>query len=308
MLADLFARFLARRLVRWALIAGFNLIGFASVAGIPIVLIVDILLVLTALQGILAVLQGTAAVVRTLVIKLFRMAAIGAAVCGALGLLTVIALRLFGTTDTAQELSAESIPMQAVVQDQENTTMPSAPVTQHPQGEHTAALSPAPVPELPRPGVSSANQVITLIDERNYAAALALVDTGADIVQPLNGRTPLTALEIDRRPDYYSEPDAYSLMKKLIVISSGLDQRLNDFGSILWHQLMYELGNNPQKFSEVLDILLARGIDINQKNFHGQTLADSATWSYMTQDIMIARGACSRLPNPVKPQQPVCKH
>ena len=71
---------------------------------------------------------------------------------------------------------------------------------------------------------------------------------------------------------------------------------------------MYRLGSDPQKFSEAPDILLVREIDISQKNFHGQTLADSATWSYMTQNIMIARGACGCLPNPVKPQQRVCTH
>lgn len=309
MLADLFAKFVARRLVRWAVIALFNLIGFTSVVGIPVVLIIDILLVLAALQGVFAALRGTAVAAGHLAVKLLRVTAIGAAVCCFVGVIAALAIPHFGTAgtaSTAQALSVASSTMPAGAQGESVARISDVPSARQTQTENAAE----PLPALTLPpihsGIPSARRVIALIDERNYVGALALIDAGADIVEPLNGRTPLTALELDHRPNYYSESDAYRLMKKLITTSGGLDQRLNDFGHILWHQLMYDLGNDPQKFSEVLDILLARDIDINQKNFHGQVLADTATWSYATQDIMIARGACGRLPNPVKPQQLVC--
>lgn len=131
-----------------------------------------------------------------------------------------------------------------------------------------------------------------MIDAHDFTRALALIDAGADVAAPAGGRTPLTALELDNPQGYFGNPDAYRLMTKLIAASGGADRRVNDFGAILWHQLLYMLENNPEKFAEVLDILLARGVDINQENFHGQTLADSQMWPYAVQDIMIARGAC----------------
>lgn len=313
MLADLFAKFVARRLVRWAFIALFNLIGFTSVVGIPVVLIIDILLVLAALQGVFAALQGvfaalckTAVAAGHLAVKLLRVTAIGAAVCSVVGVIAVLAIPHFGTAGTAKPLSVASSTMPTGAEAESVARISDVPSTRQTQDENAAE----PLPTLTLAPIHSnspnARQVIALIEERNYVGTLALIDAGADIVEPVNGRTPLTALELDHRPNYYSESDAYLLMKKLITTSGGLDQRINDFGHILWHQLMYDVGNDPQKFSEVLDILLARGIDINQKNFHGQVLADTATWSYATQDIMIARGACGRLLSLVKPQQLVC--
>lgn len=320
MLADLFAKLVARRLVRWAVIALFNLIGFTSVVGIPVVLIIDTLLVLAALQGIFAalrgVLQGAFAALRGtaveaghLTVKLLRVTAIGIAVCSFVGVIAALAIPYFATADTAgtaQALSVASSTVPTGTQDESVVRISDVPIARQTQTENAAEHLPALTLTPIHSSIPNVHRVIELIDERNYVGALALIEADADIVEPLNGRTPLTALELDHRPNYYSESDAYRLMKKLITISGGLDQRLNDFGSVLWHQLMYDLGNDPQKFSEVLDILLARGIDINQKNFHGQVLADTATWSYATQDIMIARGACSRFPNPVKPQQLVC--
>ena len=311
MLADFFARFLARRLVRWVLIGLFNLIGFTSVVGIPVVAIVDVLLVLAALQGVFAALRVTFAAAGNLAVKLFKVAAVGSAACCVAGLIAVVALRLFGTEHTAQALPVASAAMPPAVHGEGTVALVDAAVAEQTQdGSSTAppvaqALAPAPAPAQAQ-AAPGAPDVIALIDQRNYAGALALVDGGADIATPLDGRTALTALALDNRPNYYGESDGYRLMKKLIATSGGLDRRLNEFGSILWHQLLYELQNDPRKFAEVLDLLLARGVDINQKNFHGQTLADTATWPYANQDIMIARGACGRLPNPVKPAQLVC--
>lgn len=308
MLADLFARFLARRLVRWALIGLFNLIGFASVAGIPVVVIVDILLVLTALQGIFAALRVAFAAAGSVAVKLFKVAAVGAVVCCVAGLVLVMVLPRSGAEHAAQALPVASAAVQAAVQStlpaEGTVALADAPAAAQAQDGNGAPPVPAPAPApTAAPG---AREVIALIDERNYAGALALIDAGADVAAALDGRTALTALALDNRPHYYGESDGYRLMKRLIPTSAGLDRRLNEFGSILWHQLLYEVQNDPQRFEEVLDLLLARGIDINQKNFHGQTLADTATWPYADQDIMVARGACGRLPNPVKPAQAVC--
>lgn len=306
MLADLFAKFVARRLVRWAFIGLFNLIGFTTVVGIPVVLIVDILLVLAALQGVFVALHGTAVAASHLAFRLLKMTAIGAAVFSVVGVIAVLALTSSGTAGNAQALSVASSAVPAKAPSESVARISDVPDTGKTQGENGAEPLPALTPAPSQSRIPSARQVIALIDDRNYVGALALIDSGADIVEPLNGRTALTALALDHRPNYYSELDAYRLMKKLITTGGPLDRRLNDFGHILWHQLMYEVGNDPQKFSEVLDILLARGIDINQKNFHGQVLADTATWSPATEDIMIGRGACRRLPNPVKPVQLVC--
>lgn len=305
MLANLVARFLARRLVRWGLIALFNLIGFTSVVGIPVVLIVDILLGLAALQGIYVVLRGTAVVAGNLAAKLFRVAAIGAVICGAAGLIVAAGITVQSVltphTVQASAVAGSTLAATATAHGEDSAAIPAHPSA--PQANEEVATQPLPDPV---PALTAAQEVTRLIDEQNYAGALALIDAGADMTVPPDERTPLIALAVDQRPSYYSNPAAYRLMTKLITTNGGLDRRLNESGSIFWHQLLYDLQNNPEKFSEVLDILLARGIDINQKNFRGQTLADTATWPYINQDIMIARGACRRLPNDLKPEQSVC--
>lgn len=304
MFAELLTRLLARRFVRWVLIALFNLIGFTSVVGIPVAAIIDILLLLAALQGIFAALRGTAVAVGSLAAKLFRVAAIGVAFCTVIGVTAAIAIPHFALPHTAQAAPAVSAAMPAAAPVEEKAGTPDLPVAQQVQDSNVPEPPSAPAPT--QSSAPSARDVIALIDDRNYGRALALIDAGVDIAIPVSGRTPLTALELDHRPTYYSEPDAYRLMKRLAATSSELDQRLDDFGRIMWHQLMYELENDPQKFADILDILLARGVDINQKNFHGQTLADTQMWPYTDQDIMITRGACRHLTNPVKPEQPVC--
>lgn len=288
MLSDLLARILARRLVRWMLIALFNLIGFTTVVGIPVAVIVDVLLLLAALQGMFAVLRGAVRVTGHVAAKLFKVAAVCTAVCAVVGVVAVIAISRSPLSDAARAVPAASAAAPSLA--------PARPAL-------TAASTPAP----PQPVIAAgSHEIIALIDAHDFTRALALIDAGADVAAPVDGRTPLTALELDNPPDYFGNPNAYRLMTKLIATSGGVDRRVNDFGGILWHQLLYRLESNPEKFSEVLDILLARGVDINQENFHGQTLADSQMWPYAVQDIMIARGACGHFPNPVKPQQLVC--
>lgn len=51
MIGEFISNFLAKRLVRWVLIAGINAIGIASVAGIPVVLIIDAFLIFSAIKG-----------------------------------------------------------------------------------------------------------------------------------------------------------------------------------------------------------------------------------------------------------------
>lgn len=288
MLSDLLARILARRVVRWMLIGLFNLISFTTVVGIPVAVIVDVMLLLAALQGLATVLRGVARVTGHVAAKVFKVAAVCTAVCAVVGVVAVIAIPRPPPSDAARAVSTAS------------AAVPSSAPTQ-------PALTAASLPAPPQPVTAAvSHEIIALIDARDFTRALALIDAGADVAATAGGRTPLTALELDNSPDYFGNPDAYRLMTKLIATSGGVDRRVNDFGAILWHQLLYRLENNPEKFAEVLDILLARGVDINQENFHGQTLADSQMWPYAVQDIMIARGACGHFPNPAKPQQLVC--
>lgn len=288
MLSDLIARILARRLVRWMLIGLFNLIGFTTVVGIPVAVIVDVLLLLAALQDMFAALRGAARVTGHVAAKVFKVTAVCTAVCAVVGVVAVIAIPHPAPSDAARAVPRAS------------AAAPSSAPAQ-------PALTRASLPASPQPVVAAGSrEIIALIDAHDFTRALVLIDAGADVSAPADGRTPLTALELDNPPDYFGNPDAYRLMTKLIATSGGADRKVNDFGAILWHQLLYRLENNPEKFAEVLDILLARGVDINQENLHGQTLADSQMWPYAVQDIMIARGACGHFPNPAKPQQLVC--
>jgi ankyrin repeat protein len=120
-----------------------------------------------------------------------------------------------------------------------------------------------------------------------------LLAKGASTSEQVNGNS-LVAFVLDNHPEFYAQNGLFDFYADLLKTDNGIGSP-SARGQLPVVQSYLHLRNNPEKLTRVLDIFIAKKVDINAPQpSDGRNLLDTAAWNSDMQNrkTLQERGAC----------------